>query len=76
MKYLQINDVNKDVILELFSKAVDEEGLIIEKKTGKKLICPYSKQNIHINDFSILPGSATFVNNKIYCFAEHIASHK
>ena len=76
MKYIQINDSNKEVILELFNKAVDTEGFITEKKTRKRLICPYSQQNIKANSFSILPGSATFVNNKSYCFAEHIVVHQ
>ena len=73
MKYLQVNDSNKDVILELFGKSLDDEGFIIEKKNKNKLICPYSKEHIRGNSFSILPGSATFVNNYPYCFAEHIA---
>ncbi len=75
MKYLQIDESNKDIILELFSKDVDKEGFIINRKTGIRLVCPYSKMNIEVNDFSILPGTATFVNNHAYCFAEHIASH-
>jgi len=75
MKYLQVNEPNKDIILELFNKGIDKEGFIIERKTGKRLLCPYSNMNIKINDFSILPGTATFVNNRAYCFAEHIASH-
>ena len=76
IKYIQINDLNREVILELFNKSVDNEGFIIEKKTQIRLTCPYSKQHIRLNDFSILPGSTTFVNNKAYCFAEHITSHK
>ncbi len=76
MEYLQVTKENRDVILELFRKGIDKEGFIIDKKTGKKLICPYSGSNIHSDDFSILPGSATFVTNKSYCFAEHIVSHK
>jgi len=76
MEYIQVNDSNKYTILELFSKTVDEEGYILEKKTGKKLICPYSNEPIRADNFSILPGSTTFVNNEFYCFAEHIVSHR
>lgn len=76
MEYIQINESNRDVILELFNKSVDKEGFIIEKATGVRLTCPYSGKCIKINDFSILPGSATFVNNKSYCFAEHLVTHK
>ncbi|PKP54573.1 MAG: hypothetical protein CVT90_00570 [Candidatus Altiarchaeales archaeon HGW-Altiarchaeales-3] len=75
MKYMQINNSNKGVILELFGKSLDDDGFIIEKKNKIRLICPYSKEHIRGNNFSILPGTATFVNNKPYCFAEHIVSH-
>lgn len=76
MEFLQVTPLNKEVILELFSKEIDQDGFIIEKKSGKRIVCPYSKQEIHSNSFSILPGSATFVNNKSYCFAEHITTHR
>lgn len=76
MEFLQINQDNVKVILELFSKAVDSEGFITEIKTGKRLICPYSKENIKVDNFSILPGTVTFVNNYPFCFAEHITTHK
>ena len=75
MELLQITPSNKSIILELFNKEIDEKGFIIEKKTKKRLKCPYSKQAIHSEDFSILPGSAIFVNNLAYCFAEHITTH-
>ena len=76
MEYLQVTSSNKKTILELFSKDTDSNGFIIEKKSGKRVICPYSKQEIHSDSFSILPGSATFVNNMSYCFAEHITTHR
>lgn len=75
MEFLQVTPSNKEVILELFSKKIDKEGFIIEKKSGNRVTCPYSNQEIHSTSFSILPGSATFVNNLSYCFAEHITTH-
>ena len=48
IKYIQINDSNREVILELFNKSIDGEGFIIEKKTQIRLTCPYSKQNIRL----------------------------
>lgn len=75
MEFLQIDETNREAILELFHKSLDKEGFIIEKKTGKRLVCPYSSEDIHVKSFSILPGSATFVSNKSYCFAEHLVFH-
>ena len=76
MEYINIDDSNSETILELFSKSIDSEGFIIEKKTGKKIKCPYTNEYIKSNDFSIIPGTATFVKNKSFCFAEHRATHK
>lgn len=76
MDTIKINNSNKAAILELFSKEVDNEGFIIEKKTKKRLVCPYSKEEISENEFSILPGSAIFVNNYPYCFTEYLAKHR
>ena len=75
MEFLNIDDDNVNTILELFNKSRDKEGFVIEKRTGKKIECPYTKRFIHYKNFSILPGSATFVNNEIYSFAEHFVRH-
>ena len=76
MKFIGVDASNQSVILELFSKSLDKDGFIIEKKTDKRLICPYSNTPIKGDNFSILPGSATFVNNNFFCFSEHIARHR
>ena len=75
MNYINITDSNRELILELFDKTTDGAGYIVESATEKKIICPYSKKSIHIKDFSILPGTATFVNNFPFCFAEHRTMH-
>jgi len=72
MEHLEITEENKDTILELFDKDVDDDGHIIEKATGAKLICPYTEEPVKKDDFSILPGSSTFVNNDPTVFVEHI----
>jgi hypothetical protein len=75
MEFLEVTSNNRETILELFSKDLDKDGFIIEKKTGKRITCPYSNKEVHSDSFSILPGSAIFVNNYAYCFAEHITTH-
>lgn len=75
MKYIRVSNSNKNVILDLFNKSVDSEGFIVEKGTNNKLVCPYSKQLIKEDSFSILPGSAIFVNNRAYCFSMHRARY-
>jgi len=69
MEYLQITEDNVKTILELFDKDVDKKGFIIYKNSGKLVKCPYTNKPIHHKNFSILPGSAIFVNNDAYSFA-------
>jgi hypothetical protein len=76
MEFLKVDETNVNGILEVFGKSVDEEGFIIEKKSGKRLKCPYTHKQISSKSFSILPGSATFVNNDIYAIIEHRILHK
>ncbi len=76
MEYFRITEDNMESVLELFNKIADSEGYIIEKNTGKKLICPYTHEPIKASNFSILPGSAIFVNNKSFCFSEHRAQYE
>lgn len=73
MEAIELTETNKAAVLELFSKSIDAEGFIIEKKTGKRIVCPFSNENIKSEDFSIIPGSAMFVNNYYYCFTEYLA---
>jgi len=73
---IEITESNKPAILELFNKTVDEDGFIIEKKTGKRLVCPFSKKEISASDFSILSGSSIFITNEYYCFAEYLAQQR
>ncbi len=76
MKTIEITETNIATVLELFNKDIDDEGYIIEKRTGERLVCPFSSSNIHANDFSILPGSAIFVTNQYYCFAEYLSQNR
>ncbi len=76
MRYLRISESNKATVLELFNKAVDSAGYIINKVNKVRIRCPYSNQPIKADSFSILPGSAVFVNNYSYCFSEHLIKHQ
>ena len=76
MEIIKIDKSNINALLELFEKDLDKEGYITEKKSGEKVICPYSGEPVNADDFSIIPGSATFVNNYYYCFSEYLAKNR
>jgi hypothetical protein len=75
MKVIAITPENLESTLSIFGKEIDDDGYLIEKSSKKRLICPYSREPIKKDNFSVLPGSATFVNNYYYCFAEHKFLH-
>ena len=74
MKYVKIDETNKGVVLELFQKFIDSEGFIIAKDTSRRITCPFTHLPIRADGFSILPGSAIFVNNTSFAFAEQRAA--
>ena len=75
MDIIELNDRNISTILELLDKKVNDEGYIVEKQNNKLVICPYSKEPILADNFSIMPGSFVFINNYPFCFTEHVAKY-
>lgn len=55
----------KKAILQLFGKAVDESGYIIEVKSGEKVVSPHN-EFILFDDFAgIRPGSEIFITKDL-----------
>ena len=57
MKTLIFNDSTREFVLSLFDKKVDENGYIVEKDSGEKVLTP-SGDDVQINNFAgFTPGS-------------------
>ena len=67
---------SKTAILQLFGKSLDDEGFIIETKSGERVVSPQN-QEIHVDAFAgIRPGSEIFVTNDLPSLleqSEHLA---
>lgn len=50
---IEINDDNRETILELFEIETDEEGYLM--RDGETVICPHEEEKIHKDDFTIIP---------------------
>lgn len=73
MNTIQISDNNREAILGMMNKEIDDEGYIISKDTKKRVKCYYSKEEINIKDsYSILPGSTVFIKNNDLSFAKYL----
>lgn len=65
MKTIVYNREMKDFILDLFDKKKDDEGFIVEKNTGIRVIKP-SGEFVKYDDFvGVTPGSEIFLTNDL-----------
>lgn len=63
MKQVVFSEDTKDFILEIFGKKVDDDGYIVEKDTGSRVITPEGNF-VRNEDFAaVVPGSEVFVTN-------------
>jgi hypothetical protein len=64
------SDAAKRAILELLGKSVDDEGYIIEIKTGERVVSP-TNQEVALSNFAgIRKGSEIFITNDLPALLE------
>ena len=57
MKTVIFNDASRDLVLSFFGKAIDQDGYIIEKDTGRRVLTP-NNDEVRKEDFAgFTPGS-------------------
>lgn len=71
IQLVQLNNDERLIVLEKLGYVLDSEGYVIYKETGKRAICKYSKDIIHINNAAILPGSVIVINANPITMAEY-----
>lgn len=74
-KVLDIEDTDKDTILDIFNKSTDDEGYIVHKESGDRYEDPYQKKPVHVDNFTVMPGSAIFVRSEPASIIAHRATH-
>lgn len=74
---VEITDDNRQNVIALFEKEVDENGYIIEPGTGERLECPYTETKVHSENFAVVSDPATgdpvFIKPTPYAFVLHRA---
>ena len=71
MEIIEINDKNRDAILDIFDFSVNEEGFVTDK-SGENVICRYSDEPIKQEHLAVFPGSKIVINNYAYCISEYL----
>ena len=65
MKTLAFDEASKKIILQLFDKAVDEQGFIFDMTTGERVLSPDGEE-VPVRDFAgIRKGSEIFITKDL-----------
>lgn len=70
LNLIQLNNNNRVKVINKFGYDLDSEGYVVDNKR-KRVICKYSKEEVHINTAAILPGSFVIINANPITMAEY-----
>lgn len=73
IRFLDVNDDEKKLLLDILGFEVSEDMVIIEKKTKTPYICPITKKKVRLEDASILPGSTIIINTSAITLSEYFS---
>lgn len=80
IEFYNLSVDEKKVLLEVFGFDVDGNGLIFEKGSGEKHICPISNEQVFVENASILPGplpgSVIIMNTTKLTMAEYMSKFR
>ncbi len=71
IKFEKIGIEEKKVLLDILGYEVDEDGLILDKKTKKEHKCPITGEVVFIENASVLPGSTVVINTSELSLSEY-----
>lgn len=76
VQLLDLTDAEKKILLDIHGYGVNDEGMVIDLKTKKPVICPYSRKEVKFSNASIVPGSAAIVmNTDVGTISAYLAEH-
>ncbi len=75
MKFIKITDKEKEALLEFLGYAVNKDGLVVSKETGKLVECPYTRESVRFETASIMPGSTVIFNTTELALAQYFSEH-
>ncbi|MFA4957301.1 MAG: hypothetical protein WC556_10075 [Candidatus Methanoperedens sp.] len=75
ISFIEVNNEEKKLLLDILDYGVDAEGFIIDKKTKKHHICPFSNTPVSIDDSSLLPGSTIIINTTALTLSEYFSRY-
>jgi len=75
VKFFEISDEEKRILLDIFGYEVNKEGLVLKKGTKEPVICPYSQDKVNFKEVAILPSNSyIIINASALTLSEYLAS--
>ncbi len=75
IKFEKIGIEERKVLLDILGYEVNEDGIILDKKTGKEYKDPITGDVVFIENASILPGSTVIINTSELTLSEYITRY-
>ncbi len=75
ISFVEMNDAERKLLLDILDYEVDEDGFIVDKKTKRPYICPVSNTKVPISSSSILPGSTIVLNTSALTLSEYFTRY-
>lgn len=75
ISFIEVNEEERRLLLDILDYEVDGDGLIVDKKTKRHYICPISKTKVPISSSSILPGSTIILNTSALTLSEYFSRY-
>lgn len=71
--FMELNNREKKLFLDILGFEVDKKGLVVEKESKKPCICPITDEQVYFKNASILPSSTIIINTSALTLAEYFS---
>lgn len=72
MKTIVFDDTTRGFILDVFNKSIDEEGYIIEKDTGNRVLSPLGEEVLAVDFAGFTPGSEIVLTKDLPALLQYV----
>jgi len=74
VKFIEISEENKRILLDVLGYGVDKEGIILVRETKEPYICPITQEKVYLRNASILPfNSSIVINTSALSISEYLS---
>jgi len=75
IEFGKLDNKKSKILLDCLGYSVNNKGTIFKKSTGKIHLCPITKEEVKLNEASILPGSTVIINTSTIALSEYFSRY-